>query len=69
MTKRGEAAVTVRAQFAQFALAFVTTDATRCNHALVGLDEGTIGLVANVLEDRTQIRLKEQLIGWLSVSE
>lgn len=36
---------------AQFALAVITTDVTRYTHALVGLDEDSIGLVADVLEE------------------
>lgn len=35
----------------QFALAGVTVDAPRLNHALVGLDEEIIELVSGVLED------------------
>lgn len=44
-------------------------DATRYNHSLVWLDEETIVLVFDVLEDCSYKRLKEQLIKRLSGSE
>lgn len=53
----------------QFAVATVTTDATRFKHALSDLDEDTIGLVAGALEDGSYNRLKELFIRRLSVSE
>lgn len=40
-------------------------DGTCFNHTLIGLDEETIGLVADVLEDGSY----DRLIRWLSVSE
>lgn len=53
----------------QFALAGVTSDAIRFNHALVGLDEESIGLVFDVLEQGSYGILKGHLIWYLSLSE
>lgn len=47
----------------------VTADDTMFNHALIGLDEKTIGLLSDVLEECSYVHLKEQLIRRLSVSE
>lgn len=44
-------------------------DATRFNHELIGLNEETIGLFADVLGDSSYDRPKEQLIRRLSVNE
>lgn len=43
---------------AQFTLAGVITDATRFNHAPIDLDEETNGLVTDVPEDCSYVRLK-----------
>lgn len=43
----------------QFALAGVITGATKFNHALVGLDEESVALVASVLSGFSYGRLKD----------
>lgn len=53
----------------QFALAGVIMSATKFNHALVGLDEESVALVASVLSGFSYGRLKDQFIRRLSVSE
>lgn len=46
----------------QFALASVSIVATRFDHALVGLDEDTIGLASDDLRDCSYTQLKKQLV-------
>lgn len=54
---------------AQFTLAGVMADATKFNHALIRLDDEIIGFIADMLEECSYIRLKEQLIRRHSISE
>lgn len=65
---RRSAADRFRQLVAQVALASATMDATRFNYALVGMDEGTIGFIADVLEDFSYQRPNQQLIMRLSVN-
>ncbi|CAD7093678.1 unnamed protein product [Hermetia illucens] len=53
----------------QFALTCVMAEPTSFNHTFIGLDEETIGLVTDVLEECSYVRLKDQVIRRLSVSE
>lgn len=49
--------------------ASVRHDASKFNHALVGLDEESVALIAIVLSECSYDRLKDQLITRLSVSK
>lgn len=54
---------------AQFALVCATTNATKFNHALAGVGEEFVTLVAGVLSGCSYTRLNDQLIRRLSVCE
>ncbi|CAD7089103.1 unnamed protein product [Hermetia illucens] len=54
---------------AQFQMPGITSDATRFNYAVVGLDEESILLVSDVAKSASYTQLKSELIRRLSASE
>ena len=54
---------------AQFQMSGITSDATRFNYAVVGLDEESILLVSDVVKSTSYVQLKSELIRRLSASE